>query len=68
MTDLFSFSILLLLFALLSFVAYRMVRDAPGKAELLRLQSIEEEARFAAMRLESKTMELENLKIRQAPP
>ena len=66
MTDLFSFSILLLLFALLSFVAYRMVRDAPGKAELLRLQSIEEEARFAAMRLESKTMELENLKIRQA--
>jgi len=66
MTDLFSFSILLLLFALLSFVAYRMVRDAPGKAELLRLQSIEEEARLAAMRLESKTMELENLKIRQA--
>ena len=63
MHDLISFSILLILFALLAFVAYRIVRDAPGKVELERLRGIEEEARITANRLESKTEELENLKI-----
>ena len=66
MHDLISFSILLILFALLAFVAYRIVRDAPGKAELQRLRGVEEEARKTATRLESKTQELENLKIRFA--
>ncbi len=63
MHDLISFSILLILFALLAFVAYRIVRDTPGKAEIQRLRSIEEDARITANRLESKTEELENLKI-----
>ncbi len=66
MQDLISFSILLILFALVAFVAYRIVRDAPGKPELQRLRSIEEEARITANRLESKTQELENLKIQHA--
>ncbi len=66
MHDLISFSILLILFALLAFVAYRIVRDAPGKAELQRLRGVEEEARKTEIRLESKTQELENLKIRFA--
>ena len=66
MHDLISFSILLILFALLAFVAYRIVRDAPGKAELQRLRGVEEEARKTATRLESKTQEFENLKIRFA--
>ena len=66
MHDLISFSILLILFALLAFVAYRIVRDAPGKAELQRLRGVEEEARKTETRLESKTQELENLKIRFA--
>ena len=66
MHDLLSFSILLIFFALLAFVAYRIVRDAPEKAELQRLRGIEEDARLAETRLESKTQELENLKIRHA--
>ena len=66
MHDLISFSILLILFALLAFVAYHIVRDAPRKAELQRLRSIEEEARITETRLVSKTQELENLKIRYA--
>ncbi|MEI7695049.1 MAG: DNA recombination protein RmuC [Chlorobium sp.] len=66
MTEVLSFSILLALFALLAFVAYRLVRDAPLKAELQRLRSVEEEARSIAILLESKTGELEELKIRQA--
>ena len=66
MIDVLSFPILFSLFALLAFVAYRLVRDAPLKAELQRLRSVEEEARTLAMRLESKSQELEELKIRQA--
>jgi DNA recombination protein RmuC len=63
MTEALTLSILFALFALLLFVAYRIVRDAPLKAELQRLQAIEEDARSAAIRLESKSAELENLKI-----
>ncbi len=66
MIDVLSFPILFSLFALLAFVAYRLVRDAPLKVELQRLRSVEEEARTLAMRLESKSQELEELKIRQA--
>ena len=66
MTDPISFSILLIVFVLLAFVAYRIVRDAPEKAELQRLRGIDEESRLTAMRLESKTQELETLKVRQA--
>ncbi len=66
MTDLLTFSMLLLLLFLLLFVAYRTVRDAPLKAELQRLRAVEEEARTAAIKLESKSLELENLKIRHA--
>ncbi len=60
------FPILLSLFALLVFVAYRVVRDAPLNAELHRLRGVEEEAQSTAIRLESKSRELEELKIRQA--
>jgi DNA recombination protein RmuC len=66
MIEVLSFSILLALFVLLAFVAYRMVRDAPLKAELQRLQRVEEEAHSLSIRLESKSQELEELKIRQA--
>ena len=66
MIEVLSFSILLALFVLLVFVAYRMVRDAPLKAELHRLQRVEEEAHTLTIRLESKSQELEELKIRQA--
>jgi len=66
MVEVLSFSILLALFVLLAFVAYRMVRDAPLKAELQRLQRVEEEAHSLSIRLESKSQELEELKIRQA--
>ena len=66
MIEVLSFSILLALFVLLAFVAYRMVRDAPLKAELHRLQRVEEEAHTLTIRLESKSQELEELKIRQA--
>ena len=63
MIDALTFSILLLLLFLLAFVAYRIVRDAPGKAELQHLRAVEEEARTASIKLESKLLELENLKI-----
>ncbi|MEI6639888.1 MAG: DNA recombination protein RmuC, partial [Chlorobium sp.] len=66
MIEVLSFSILLALFVLLAFVAYRLVRDAPLKAELQRLQRVEEEAHTLSIRLESKSQELEELKIRQA--
>ncbi|MEI6651067.1 MAG: DNA recombination protein RmuC [Chlorobiaceae bacterium] len=66
MIEALSFSILLALLALLGFVAYRIVYDTPLKAELQRLRGVEEEARAVAMRLESKSLELESLKIRQA--
>ncbi len=66
MVEVLSFSILLALFLLLAFVAYRMVRDAPLKAELQRLQRVEEEANSLSIRLESKFRELEDLKIYQA--
>jgi len=66
MIDAISFSILLALLVLLAFVAYRVVHDAPLKAELQRLLTIEEEARAAKMNLESRSLELEALKIRQA--
>ncbi len=66
MIEALSFSILLALLALLGFVAYRIVHDTPLKAELQRLRGVEEEARAVAMRLESKSLELESLKIRQA--
>ena len=66
MMEVLSFSILLALLALLGFVAYRIVHDTPLKAELHRLRGVEEEARAVAMRLESKSLELESLKIRQA--
>ncbi|MEI6847593.1 MAG: DNA recombination protein RmuC [Chlorobiaceae bacterium] len=56
--------VLFTLFVLLAFVAYRIMRDAPLKAEMLRLRGIEEEAKCISMRLESKSVELENLKIR----
>jgi len=66
MIEVLSFSTLLALFVLLAFVAYRMVRDAPLKVELQRLQRVEEEAHTLSIRLESKLQELEELKIRQA--
>ncbi len=66
MVEVLSFSILLALFLLLAFVAHRMVRDAPLKAELQRLQRVEEEAHSLSIRLESKSQELEDLKIYQA--
>ncbi len=66
MSDILSFSILLALLALLAFVAYRIVRDAPLKSELQRLKAIEEEGRMATQRLESKSLELETLKIEYA--
>ena len=66
MIEALSFPILLALLVLLGFVAYRIVRDAPLKAELQRLRGVEEEASAVAMRLESKSKELESLKILQA--
>jgi len=65
MVEVLSFSILLALFLLFAFVAHRMVRDAPLKAELHRLQRVEEEANSLSIRLESKSLELEDLKIYQ---
>ncbi len=66
MNALFSLVLLLSLFVLLVFIAYRIVRDAPLKIELMRLRGVEVDARAVAMKLESKSLELENLKIRQA--
>jgi DNA recombination protein RmuC len=61
-----SFLLFLPLFLLLAFVAYRIVRDAPLKVELQRLRGVEDEAHAVAMRLESKSLELESLKIQHA--
>ena len=66
MIEALSFSILLALLVLLGFVAYRIDHDTPLKAELQRLRGVEEEAHALAMKLESKSLELESLKIRQA--
>ena len=66
MADTLSLVMLIALFALLAFVAYRLVRDAPPKAELQRLQRVEEEARALSLQLSSKMEELEALKIRHA--
>ncbi len=66
MTATISFFLFLPLFILLAFVAYRIVRDAPQKTELLRLQGIENEARTAVVRLESKSLELEKLRTQYA--
>ncbi len=66
MIEVLSFSLLLALLLLLGFAAYRIVHDTPLKAELQRLRGVEEESRAVAMRLESKSLELESLKIRQA--
>ena len=66
MTDSISFLLFTPLFLLLAFVAYRIVLDAPLKAELLRLRGVENEANAVATQLESKSLELENLKILQA--
>lgn len=63
MTTAISVLLFLPLFLLLAFVAYRIVRDAPLKIELQRLQGIEDEARSSTLRLESKSRELENLRI-----
>jgi DNA recombination protein RmuC len=63
MTTAISVLLFLPLFLLLAFVAYRIVRDAPLKIELQRLQGIEDEARSSTLRLESKSLELENLRI-----
>ena len=66
MTAAFSFLLFIPLFSLLAFISYRIVRDAPLNAELQRLRVVEDEARAVNMRLESKSVELENLKIRHA--
>jgi len=66
MTTAISVLLFLPLFLLLAFVAYRIVRDAPLKTELQRLQGIEDEARSSTLRLESKSLELENLRIQFA--
>ncbi len=42
------------------------MRDTPLKAELLRLRAVEVEAHAVAMKLESKSRELENLAIKHA--
>jgi DNA recombination protein RmuC len=56
----------LLLLLLLVFIAYRIVRDTPLKTELQRLRNVENEAQALTLRLESKSLELDNLKIQQA--
>jgi DNA recombination protein RmuC len=66
MTDAVSFLLFTPLFILLLFVAYRMVRDTPLKVELHRLRVVEAESNAVAMQLESKSRELESLKIQQA--
>ncbi len=66
MTAALSFIFFLPLFLLLAFVAWRIVRDTPLKAELLRLRAVEVEAHAVAMKLESKSRELENLAIKHA--
>jgi len=66
MLELFSFPILLVVFALLVFVAYRLLRDALPQAELQRLRGVEEEKQTLARRLEASALELEALKIRHA--
>lgn len=66
MTTAISVLLFLPLFLLLAFVAYRIVRDAPLKIELQRLQGIEDEARSSTLRLESKSLELENLRTQYA--
>ncbi len=66
MIEVLSFCILLALLVLLGFVSYRLAHDTPLKAELQRLRGVEEEAHTVAMKLESKSLELESLKIRQA--
>ena len=57
---------LLALFAVLAFVAYRIVRDAPLKTEFERLRGVEKELQGMALKLELKSQELEYLKIRYA--
>jgi len=57
---------LLLLLLLLIFVAYRIVRDTPLKAEMQRLHAVEEDARRLSPEFAAKAAELEELKIRFA--
>ncbi|NTU43957.1 MAG: DNA recombination protein RmuC [Chlorobiaceae bacterium] len=66
MTSIFIVSILLLLLLLLLFVAYRVVRDAPLKAELQRLRLVEEDAARSANQFAMKSSELEAANIRFA--
>ncbi len=66
MLDFFSFPILLVVLALLVFVAYRMLRDAPQQAELQRLRGVEQEKQTLINRLETTVQELDALKIRHA--
>jgi len=66
MTSIFIVSILLLLLLLLLFVAYRVVRDAPLKAELQRLRLVEEDAVRRANELAKKSSDLEAANIRFA--
>ena len=66
MLELFSFPILLVVLALLVFIAYRLLRDAPQQAELQRLRGVEEEKQTLARRLDASALELEALKIRHA--
>lgn len=58
--------LLLLVLALLAFVVFRLLADAPAKAELMRLQGTEEERNRALLRLESVTAELDALRIAHA--
>ena len=66
MTELLYVSLFLSLFLLLAFVAHRIVRDTPLKAELQRLRAVEDEAGALLIKFESKSLELEKLKISQA--
>ncbi len=66
MLEFFSFPILLVVLALLVFIAYRLLRDAPQQAELQRLRGVEEEKQTLARRLDASALELEALKIRHA--
>ncbi len=66
MLDISVVLILLLFLLTLAFVAFRIVRDAPQREELMRLRAVEESSRPVLATLESKTTELDALKLRYA--
>jgi len=61
-----TFCIVVLALTVLVFIAFRILKDAPDKAELVRLRTREQDFEDATFQLENKTSEIESLQIEKA--